>query len=918
MARLSDVSPGDIITSARQNTINDYINDGTEYVNTQYLQIGGTTLINTTGDISNLQTSTTGSALCLARNLAAASTDGPIALFYNCNASDDKPPLHLINAGTGNAIFVDQNGTVAAGSNSTAIEVDVAAAGNSGLFVSREHACSTGVDIYNASSRTVIGMRDDSSCGSNWFCRNVAAATTAGPVVSICNASATDDQVAVQIINAANAFSLNIGHSYNAVAVNIDSEATSSPALTGDVNASSSTFAFGNPSAASATYYFARNVSAACSAAPVMFVLQDNATDDQPVIQARQDGTGSVINIPDKYAGSSNFISAYEVGSGVVMNLGARSSSGATFDFTRNLAAVDTAGPVMRVCQDNTGDDQASLYVCNDGTSYAIYASRSQNTANSVAGFYDESGGAGCNYVEFGIGGDSDRRLINARRNLPAANTGQPMVSLIQDNATDDQSAVYIQSDGTGSGITLCQNASAANGAIYMVNSNTGWGANLVQNLALSGSSGLLRVYSNTIDTMSANGLATFVGDNASNTSKVLFVQQDGAANALYVCKTHATAPAVEICAEPTDTPSVWIHGRANAGKPLLAVNNNTPYTAGESKAYFVEGSTDGGATAYLWRSLSTATDPVLEVIQDDATNAAIATKIQQDGAAIGLSLDHNANAVGLYVDSEATSNSALCTTGFAVDFIQDIANGYGLKVSRNIAEVGTYPLVCFFEDNATSTKNVLSITNDGTGVGLDVRQNGAGIGVNVCMAADGTAFTVDSTSATYNSIWAFGKRVAEFNPTVSGGYGLLVDRNLAEAGSYPLVCFLEDHASGTQNVLAIKNDGTGKSIYVNSTAAAIAVDVAVNAAACTAIQVNGKIMPAGDSLYDIGADGTRFCNIYADNVYSGDIGLLNNWRITEMCMGQRIDGVIIKNGLGCEMFKVTEDGLFFKGNKVA
>ena len=45
MADLSDVSTGDLITAARQNDINDYIQDGTHKVNTLSLDLGGTEVI---------------------------------------------------------------------------------------------------------------------------------------------------------------------------------------------------------------------------------------------------------------------------------------------------------------------------------------------------------------------------------------------------------------------------------------------------------------------------------------------------------------------------------------------------------------------------------------------------------------------------------------------------------------------------------------------------------------------------------------------------------------------------------------------------------------------------------------------------------------------------------------------------------
>ena len=52
MGELADVSPGDIITSQRQNDITDYIQQATHEVNTQFLRIGSTIVIDSGSNIS--------------------------------------------------------------------------------------------------------------------------------------------------------------------------------------------------------------------------------------------------------------------------------------------------------------------------------------------------------------------------------------------------------------------------------------------------------------------------------------------------------------------------------------------------------------------------------------------------------------------------------------------------------------------------------------------------------------------------------------------------------------------------------------------------------------------------------------------------------------------------------------------------
>ena len=70
---------------------------------------------------------------------------------------------------------------------------------------------------------------------------------------------------------------------------------------------------------------------------------------------------------------------------------------------------------------------------------------------------------------------------------------------------------------------------------------------------------------------------------------------------------------------------------------------------------------------------------------------------------------------------------------------------------------------------------------------------------------------------------------------------------------------------------------------------------------------------PFADNAYDLGSSSARWANVYAVNVYTGDINLDNGWKITELP-----NGVIIKNEKGEEVFRVTEEGVWFKGKKIA
>jgi len=72
-------------------------------------------------------------------------------------------------------------------------------------------------------------------------------------------------------------------------------------------------------------------------------------------------------------------------------------------------------------------------------------------------------------------------------------------------------------------------------------------------------------------------------------------------------------------------------------------------------------------------------------------------------------------------------------------------------------------------------------------------------------------------------------------------------------------------------------------------------------------------VLPKSDNTYSLGSDTLRWKAIYVVDVYTGDINLDNGWKITELP-----NGVIIKNEKGEEVFRITEEGVWFKGKKIA
>ena len=77
-------------------------------------------------------------------------------------------------------------------------------------------------------------------------------------------------------------------------------------------------------------------------------------------------------------------------------------------------------------------------------------------------------------------------------------------------------------------------------------------------------------------------------------------------------------------------------------------------------------------------------------------------------------------------------------------------------------------------------------------------------------------------------------------------------------------------------------------------------------------VDVYTNIEPASDGAYNLGSSSYRWKNLYAINIYAGDINLNNGWKVTELP-----DGLVVKDPSGEEIFKITKDGIWFKGKKI-
>lgn len=83
-------------------------------------------------------------------------------------------------------------------------------------------------------------------------------------------------------------------------------------------------------------------------------------------------------------------------------------------------------------------------------------------------------------------------------------------------------------------------------------------------------------------------------------------------------------------------------------------------------------------------------------------------------------------------------------------------------------------------------------------------------------------------------------------------------------------------------------------------------------------IIVSDNIEPSLNGVGDIGKVYRKYQNLYVVNAYVGDIILDNNYIISEYDDNKNlIDGFRILDDSGKELFKVVQDGVYFKGQKI-
>jgi hypothetical protein len=84
----------------------------------------------------------------------------------------------------------------------------------------------------------------------------------------------------------------------------------------------------------------------------------------------------------------------------------------------------------------------------------------------------------------------------------------------------------------------------------------------------------------------------------------------------------------------------------------------------------------------------------------------------------------------------------------------------------------------------------------------------------------------------------------------ISGGYAALFNRNIAEAGSNPLVQIVNDHTSDTAGALKIQQDGAGKALAIDMNGNHRAIHIETDSTTISAFQLEASSLTTGDGAY--------------------------------------------------------------------
>ena len=561
-----------------------------------------------------------------------------------------------------------------------------------------------------------------------------------------------------------------------------------------------------------------------------------------------------------------------------------------------NVGIGDTDPSEAKLSIDNIASGDMGLKIVNTQDTHGLYISNA-GTVQPAIETIGWAGIMGNQTIANGYAGYFTRNLAEAG--------SYPCFQVRDNNASNTQAAVYVKQNGAGYGLYIDQNGNS--NALKIDSEATGnWAAKISGKYGLQVeqdiSGGYAAEFYRNLDEAGSSALVYIDDSHTSNTQPALKVRQDGAGQGIYIDHngdgdallietTATTQDGIQIEADSLTTGRVlnlYSHSSDTSTRDLVRIWNDNPAATGTTALKVIQDAaqygldidmnanhyafhidttsttnpameieanslTTGQAARFYSNSASGSSRNLVEIHNDHASASGTnALKVQQDGAGKGIEIEQNGNANAIRIDCDATGDDAVrvfCKYGIKVD--QDIAGGYAAMFKRDLDDAGSNALVYINDENAANTQ-----------AALKVKQDGAGYGVHIAQQGNGNGLYVDSAATSNTVIKSRGKLALGCTQDISGGYAAHFDRNIAEAGTYPLVNIKEDNASSTQPALFIQQAGAGYGLKIdhNGNYTALYIDSASTSTGGV-IEVEGNSLTSG-----------RGMNIVSNSITTGSL----------------------------------------------
>ena len=410
---------------------------------------------------------------------------------------------------------------------------------------------------------------------------------------------------------------------------------------------------------------------------------------------------------------------------------------------------------------------------------------------------------------------------INATRNLASGSTDSPVVSIIQDNASDDQAALHLRQDsGTatvpalyveagrvGFGIAapvdfLHLNSSVNEDGIrisQLGNGTADFKIALTNNNDAS-SRGVVRFQSSIdgggLTTRMAFSAVGYVGIGTTSPESQLHIADSGTTYGGAIQQENTETSSYEWFTGVGGGDNAYVQGRGwflrdkTAGATRISVLTTGNVGFGEinpdSLVHISQTQVTGSGLKVIRNLAAASTDsPLVSFIQDHASDDQVALYLKQDAAAPTLVIESNGDDTSIEIAALATTSDVFSVVG------SSITSGGLSRFYSNSASATARTLVQITNDNTLATGvTSLSIQEDG-GRALFLDQN-----------ANNYALEIDSEATTLDGL------LIACDALTSGSIARFYS-NSNSATARALVEIINDHADadGAYNLL-LQNDG--------------------------------------------------------------------------------------------------------------